>query len=273
MPEGFGLLDNSSDAWFTFSFEPAPGQETQHTLRAIGRLKPGVSMADAQAAVKVALDEYAQQFPNRDKGWTVELTPWRDARFGGLRKPLTMVNAAVGGMLLLLCVNLAVLLLARTVLGQRSAVLRSRGEPQASCSPKACCSSLAGGVAGTVLAAVVLPALRDITPTLVPRLDEVGVDAGVLAFTAVLSVVTGLVVGIVPAFRAGRDTPPGAARTSGLGWLATMALLILLAVQVTLAFVLLAGTGLGVRGVADLKRQDVGINPAGLLSADVYLPR
>ena len=57
MPEGFGLLDTSSDAWFTFGFEPPPGQEFQHNLRVIGRLKPGVSMADAQAAAKVALDE------------------------------------------------------------------------------------------------------------------------------------------------------------------------------------------------------------------------
>src|SRR5204863_5316585 len=68
MPKGFGLLDNSSDAWFAFGFEPPPGQEFQHNLRVIGRLKPGVSMAEAHAAVKVALDEYAQKYPNRDKG-------------------------------------------------------------------------------------------------------------------------------------------------------------------------------------------------------------
>ena len=68
MPEGFGLLDNSSDAWFTFGFAPSsPAQETQHSLRAVGRLKPGVSIAQGQAAVKLALDEYAQTFPNRDK--------------------------------------------------------------------------------------------------------------------------------------------------------------------------------------------------------------
>ncbi len=141
MPEGFGLLDNSSDAWFTFGFEPAPGQEFQHNLRAIGRLKPGVSMAEAQAAVKVALDEYAQKFPNRDQGWTVELTPWREARFGGMRQPLTMVQLGVGVMLLLVCVSVAVLMRARTVLGERTA--RSRLDDRsvrASCSPKACCS-------------------------------------------------------------------------------------------------------------------------------------
>ena len=125
MPQGFGLLDTSSDAWFTFGFEPASGQEFQHNLRAIGRLKPGVSMAEAQAATKVALDEYAQKYPNRDKGWTVELTPWRDARFGGMRRPFTMVQLSVGVMLLLVCVSVAVLMRARTVVGERSAVLAS----------------------------------------------------------------------------------------------------------------------------------------------------
>ena len=129
MPEGFGLLDNSSDAWFTFGFEPAPGQETSTTFAPSARLKPGVSMAEAQAAVKVALDEYAQKFPNRDKGWTVELTPWREARFGGMRRPLTMAQLAVGVMLLLVCVSVAVLMRARTVLGERSAVLASTTDP------------------------------------------------------------------------------------------------------------------------------------------------
>ena len=138
MPEGFGLLDNSSDAWFTFGFAPSsPAQETQHSLRAVGRLKSGVSIAQAQAAVKLALDEYAQTFPNRDKGWTVELTPWREARFGGLRQPLTMVQLAVGGMLLLLCVNLAVLLVARTASREGPPCFRPDRVDQASCSRKA----------------------------------------------------------------------------------------------------------------------------------------
>ena len=86
-------------------------------------------MAEAQAAVKVALDEYAQKFPNRDEGWTVELTPWREARFGGMRRPFTMAQLAVGVMLLLVCVSVAVLMRARTVLGERSAVLASRAAP------------------------------------------------------------------------------------------------------------------------------------------------
>ena len=266
MPEGFGLLDNSSDAWFAFGFEPAPGQETQHNLRAIARLKPGVSMAEAQAAVKVALDEYAQKFPNYE-GWTVELTPWREARFGGMRRPLTMAQLGVGVMLLLVCVSVAVLMRARTVLGERSAVLASRQTRPGVVLAESLLLALGGGAIGAALMALVLPALLDITPTMLPRLSEVRFDAGVVAFTVVLVVCVTLAVGILPALRASRTD------TATRGWLGAMTLVALVAVQVALAFVLIAAAGLAMRAVGDLRGRDVGINPAGLLSADVYLPR
>ncbi len=267
MPEGFGLLDNSSDAWFTFAFEPAPGQETQHNLRAIARLKPGVSMAQAQAAVKVALDEYAQKFPNHDQGWTVELTPWREARFGGMRQPLTMVQLGVGVMLLLVCVSVAVLMRARTVLGERSGVLASRQIRPGVVLAESLLLALGGGAIGAALTALVLPALVDITPAMIPRLSEVGFDTRVLAFTVVLIVLVTLTVGILPALRASRTD------TATRGWLGALALMALVTVQVALAFVLMAAAGLAERAVGDLRGRDVGINPAGLLSADVYLPR
>jgi len=267
MPEGFGLLDNSSDAWFAYSFEPAPGQETQHNLRAVARLKPGVSMAEAQAAVKVALDEYAQKFPNRDEGWTVELTPWREARFGGMRRPLTMAQLGVGALLLLVCVSVAVLIRARTVLGERSAVLASRQIGPGVVFGESLLLALGGGAIGAALVAVVLPALKDLSPPVLPRLSEVGFDAGAVAFTVVLIAFVTLAVGILPALRASRTD------TATKGWLGALALALLVAVQVTLAFVLIAATGLAMRAVGDLQGRDVGINTAGLLSADVYLPR
>jgi putative ABC transport system permease protein len=239
MPEGFGLLDNSSDAWFTFGFEPTPAQQFQHSLRAAGRLKPGVSIAQGQAAVKVALDEYARTFPDRDQGWTVEIAPWREARFGGLRRPLTILQLAVGGMLLLLCVSLAVLLRASTALrpGRILAL------------------SLAGGAIGAGLTAWALPELRDMAPTALPRLVDVAFDARAIVFSVALCVVAALIIRIVP------------------GRLGAALLPLLLAVQMALAFVLMAGTGLAMRAVGDLRGRDVGVNPAGLLSADVYLPR
>ena len=217
MPEGFGLLDNSSDAWFAFGFEPPPGQEFQHNLRAIGRLKPGVSMAEAQAAVKVALDEYAQKYPNRDKGWTVELTPWREARFGGMRQPFRMVQLAVGVMLLLVCVSVAVLMRARTVLGERSAVLASTRLRPGVVLAESLLLALGGGAIGAALAAWGLPALRDITPTAIPRLSEVGFDAGVVAFTVVFVVLVTLAVGILPASTSleDRHRDKGMARRDG----------------------------------------------------------
>ena len=267
MPEGFGLLDNSSDAWFAFGFEPAEGQETQHNLRVLARLKPGVSPPQAQAAVKVALDEYAQKYPGRDEGWTVELTPWREARFGGMRRPFTMAQLAVGVMLLLVCVSVAVVMRARTVLGERSAVLASREIGAGVVLAESVLLALGGGAIGAALTALVLPALLDITPTVIPRLSEVAFDARVLAFTVVLIVLVTLAVGILPALRSSRTD------TATKGWLGALTLVPLVAVQAALAFVLIAATGLAMRAVGDLQGRDVGINPAGLLSADVYLPR
>jgi putative ABC transport system permease protein len=277
MPEGFGLLDNSSDAWFAFGFEPPPGQEFQHNLRAIGRLKPGVSMTEARAAVKVALDEYAQKYPNRDKGWTVELTPWREARLGGMRQPFSILQIAVGVMLLLVCVSVAVLMRARTVLGQRSSALastqlRPRVAPTTVALAKVVLAeslllALGGGAIGAALVAWGLPALRDITPTAIPRLREVGLDSGVAAFTVACIVLVTVAVGILPASRASRTD------TDTKGWLGAIALAALLAVQVALAFVIIAATSLAMRAVADLRGRDVGVNPSGLLSIDVHLPR
>jgi putative ABC transport system permease protein len=267
MPEGFGLLDNSSDAWFAFGFEPPPGQEFQHNLRAIGRLKPGVSMAEAQAAVKVALDEYAQKYPNRDKGWTVELTPWREARFGGMRQPFKMVQLAVGVMLLFVCVSVAVLMRARTVLGERSAVLASKELRPGVVLAESLLLAVGGGAIGAALVAGGLPALRGITPTVIPRLGEVGFDAGVVTFTVVFVVIVTLAVAILPASRASRID------TATKGWLGAMALVGLVAIQMALAFLLVAATSLAIRAVGDLRSRDVGVISSGLLSIDVYLPR
>ena len=267
MPEGFGLFDNSSDAWFAFGFAPPPGQEFQHNLRAIGRLKAGVSMAEARAAVKVALDEYAQKYPNRDKGWTVELTPWREARFGGMRQPFTMVQLAAGVMLLFVCVSVAVLMRARTVLGERAAVLASTSLRPGVVLAESLLLALGGGAIGAAVVALGLPALRDMTPTAIPRLSDVGFDAGVFGFTVLVIMVVTLAVGILPASRASKTD------TATKGWLGAMALAALVAIQVALVFAIVAATGLAIRAVSDLRGRDVGINPSGLLSLDVHLPR
>jgi predicted permease len=267
MPQGFGLLDNSSDAFFTFGFEPAAGQETQHNLRALARLKPGVSMTQARAAVKVALDEYAQKFPDRDEGWTVELTPWREARFGGMRRPFAIAQLAVAVMLLILCVCVAVLIRARTVLGERSAALRSRELRAGVVLCESLLLALAGGAIGVVLVALVLPPLRDMTPAVIPRLSEVGLDARAIAFMLGLILVVTVAVAAVPASR------PSRTETATRGWGGAIALATLVALHVAVAFVLIAAAGFALRAVGDLRGRDVGINTAGLLSADVYLPR
>ncbi len=137
--------------------------------------------------------------------------------------------------------------------------------------------SLGGGAIGAVVTWLGLPALLALTPRVLPRLDEVTFDASVFAFAAFLCVTTGLVIGIVPAWRASRRDPLSELPRSGghvwRGRLGATVLVALLAVQVALAFVLLAGAGLAIRAFVDLRGRDVGIDPSGLLSFDVHLPR
>jgi hypothetical protein len=230
-------------------------------------LKPGVSLAQADAAVKIALGEYAQKFPGRDEGWTVELTPWREARLGAMRRPFTMAQLGVGVLLLLVSVSVAVSMRARTVLCERSAVLASRQIGPGVVLAESLLLALGGGAIGAAVVALVVPALRDITPTVIPRLSEVGVDGHAVAFAAILIVCVTLAVGILPASRASRID------TATRGWPGALTLAALVGVQMTLAFVLIAAAGLAMRAVGDLRGRDLGINPAGLLSADVYLPR
>jgi putative ABC transport system permease protein len=160
-----------------------------------------------------------------------------------------------------------VLMRARTVVGERSAVLASGQISAGVVFAESLLLAVGAGAIGATFAALVLPALRVITPAVLPRLSEVRFDAGVLAFAVVLVVCVTLAVGILPALRASRTD------TATRGWLGATALVALVAVQVALAFVLIAAAGLAMRAVGDLRGRDVGINPAGLLSADVYLPR
>jgi hypothetical protein len=214
-------------------------------------------------------------FPTRDRGWTVELTPWRTARFGGLEQPLMMVQLGVGVMLLLLAVNLAVLLRARTASGGPTALATAQGRPGVVLA-ESLLVSLGGGALGAAFVALGLPALLELAPRLLPRLDDVAFDAGALAFALILSIVTGLVIGIVPAWRVFRPVATGQPGSGGnlwLGRLSAAVIVAIVAVQMTLAFVLLAGSGLGIRAFGDLRGRDIGIDPTGLLSVDVHLPR
>jgi putative ABC transport system permease protein len=273
MPEGFGLLDNSSDVFFTSGFEPAPGQERQRSLRGVGRLRAGASIADAQAAVNLAMNEYAQMFPGRDEGWTVQLAPWREAKLGGLRQPLLMTQLAVGAMLLLLCVSLAVLLRTRASAGETSANRVGHQIRRGVVLTEGLLLAFGGGILAIVLVALGLPALLEITPSALPRLDDVALDGTVLAFSLALCVVTGIVIGIVPAWQASRSADTKASGNVWLEQISAGLLVVLLALQVALAFVLLAGAGLAIRAYGDLRGRDVGVDPSGLLSVDVHLPR
>jgi putative ABC transport system permease protein len=137
--------------------------------------------------------------------------------------------------------------------------------------------SIGGGLIGAGVVWLGLPALLGTTPRVLPRLDEVKFDDTVLTFTAILCVATGFVVGIAPAWRASRRGPlsglPRSSRHRWVRWAGATLLVALLAAQVALTVVLLAGAGLAFRAFGDLQSRDVGVDPSGLLSFDVHLPR
>jgi hypothetical protein len=178
-----------------------------------------------------------------------------------------MAQLAVGVLLLLICASVAVLMRARAVLGERSAVLASKQLRPGVVLAESLLLALGGGAIGAACVAWGLPALRAMTPTAFPRLSEVGFDTGLVTFTLVLLVPVTLAVGILPASRTSKTD------TATKGWLGAMAIVALVALQVALTFVIIAATSLAIRAVGDLRGRDVGINPSGLLSLDVHLPR
>jgi len=271
------------EIWLPFPVEsPENYARDSRYWTTTGRLRPGTSLAAAQAEISTLAANLAQEYPATNRGWTFPLTPLLEHRTGGLRRSLGLLGGAVGLVLLIACVNLANLLLARGVARRQELAVRlALGAPPARLARgvlwESLALALAGGAGGTALAAVGLPALASRLPAgLVPRSHAITVDGAVLAFALALSLLTGLVFGLLPAWQALRTgvadaLKSGGARAGG-GPFAQHAQAVLVAGQIALAVVVLAGAALLVRSVASLQRTDPGFDPRGVLTLRVAPP-
>jgi putative ABC transport system permease protein len=174
-----------------------------HFFRVIGRLKPGVTTEQAQSDLDAIAAQLARQYPDIDKGWSLRQRPLRDVLVGPVRPALLLMWGAVGLLLLIACVNVANLLLARSILRQKEFALRaalgaSRGRMIRQALTESVLLSLGGGALGVLAATVGIHALRTLGSLNVPRLNETEMDPGVLAFTVCISLLTGIVFGLVP---------------------------------------------------------------------------
>jgi putative ABC transport system permease protein len=177
-----------------------------HSLKTIGRLKPGVSLEQAQADLDAIALRLAQQYPVSNQGWSLRQRPLADVLVGPVRPGLMLMWGAVGILLLIACVNVANLLLARSITRGKEFALRAalgagRGRIIRQAVTESVMLALAGGGLGALAAAWGVHTLHSLGPLNVPRLSESQINLGVLAFTAGISLLTGVVFGLIPALQ------------------------------------------------------------------------
>jgi putative ABC transport system permease protein len=250
-------------------------------LSAVGRLKPGVSIAQAQAEVDAIARAYARANPTNtdaDPDASLHLTPIHDRTVGDSTPALMVMVAAVGLVLLIACANVATLLLVRgTARAHETAVRLALGASRADLLRWLCGESLAialaGGVGGVFIAswgvAVASAALSGL-----PRGSQIAVDGRVLIFSLGVSMATGLLVGLAPALRAMRQPAGDALKLAGRGSVGHQRAggRLLVVGEVALSLMLLVGAGLLIQSFARLLRVELGFEPRGLVTMRISLP-
>src|SRR5687768_7659288 len=210
-PAGFGQA-SKVDLWLPMAFKPeeiANDNRGAHYINVAGRLKPGVTVAQAKAELDLLATQLAQQYPDSNKGWGIFMMTMQDYTVRDVKPVLWTLLGAVGCVLLIACANIANLLLARATARHREISIRAalgagRGRLIRQLLTESVVLSVCGGVAGIVLARWGLDALLALAPASLPRISEIRLDKGVLFFSLALSVLTGLVFGIAPAWLAAR---------------------------------------------------------------------
>lgn len=282
MPEGFREPE-FVEVWLPFPVEA--GENIVRDSRfwnIVGRLKPGVSIGAAQAEAASIASTLAGEYASTNRGWSVAVQPLLDMRVASLRSSLLLLVGAVGLVLLIACLNLANLMLARGVGRlQELAVRLALGATPRRLARAVLLESLllavAGGVAGVALATIGLPALASqLPPGLVPRSHAIGVAGTALMFAVAVSVGTGLVFGVLPAWQVWRANVNDLLKSGGSrGASSRFTHRVqggLIAGQVALTMMILTGAGLLMKSLLTMQRTAVGFDPTHVLTLRISPP-
>ncbi|HTS27418.1 MAG TPA: ABC transporter permease [Bryobacteraceae bacterium] len=279
MPGNFEIL-YSADYWTLFRIARRPESRQPHYLRVFARLKPGVSFDQARAAMDVIGGNLSRDYPETNKGWGVTMLPLHDATVGDTLRTTSLVLAAVVGLILLMaCANVANLLLTRGAARSREIAVRvalggSRNRILGQLLTESGLLAFVGGAAGIGLAWVLVVAAPKFLPAgTLPAGVRLTLDARVVAFSAALTTVTGLLFGLAPAWQAARTSLTDALRaggrtaTEGMGaFRASLA-----AAEIAVAVMLVTGAGLLLRTLVSLDHVDLGFRPDHILTAQLSL--
>jgi predicted permease len=253
-------------------------RESHPGLAVVGRLKPGVSIAAAQAEMASICNALARQYPFTNASRGAKVVRMKDDMVGYIRPTLLLLAGAVGLVLLMACANVANLLLARATARKRELAIRAalgagRGRVIRQLLTESVLLSVAGAFAGLLLARWGTGLVLAAAPAFLPRSQEIGIDPYVLLFTLAISVVTGVLFGLAPAFQGAHASPLEFLKegSRGAGGGRHRAEGIFVAVELGLAVVLLAGAGLMLQSIWRLWRVDPGFNTGHVLTAQVAL--
>ena len=281
MPQTF-TLGMSEEVWMPYDIrddlKDVVRSRRQHYLRAIGRLKPNTMVDAARTDIATIARRLELQYPEADKGRTAIVVPLHESISGDLRVSLLLLQTAAGLVLLIACANLANLTLSRTMSRRREIALRAAlGAGRARLTRQLLTESLlvalVGGAIGVLLAAIATPKMLALSPDTLPPMFDARIDRSVLLFSLALSLLTGVLFGLIPALDAGRSRLHDALKEGGRG--ATgggrgeRVRRTLVAAQVALAVVLLIGAGLLVRSFDELTRVHMGFDATHVLSAEL----
>ncbi|MEY2502490.1 MAG: putative transport system permease protein [Verrucomicrobiota bacterium] len=277
-----GLLPAPAEFYRPVAEQPNEKERASRHLRAIARLKPGVTLSHAQAEMDLIARQLRAEHPDSDANAGIHLVTLREDLVSPVRPALLMLLGAVVFLLLIACANVGNLLLARSITRYREVAIRaavgaSRSRLIRQFLTESLLLATAGGALGVFVAMWCTSAISVVGSRVVPMLGTVEIDGGVLAFAFVVSMVTGVAFGSAPALRASRvnlnESLNDGGRTPGAGSTRSPLRSALVVTEVALALVLLIAAGLLIKTVVGLNSVNPGFNPQRLVTMNVWLPR
>jgi len=264
------------------STEPGTVNERgRHFLTAVGRVKPGVGIEQAGSAMTAIASGLAQRYPEANANFTVHLVPVHEQITGSIRPALLLLLGAVGLVLLIACSNVANLLLARYAGRQKEFAIRAAlgaraGRLLQQLFTESLLLGLIGGGLGLLLAVAATRALVASNLSDIPRILETGVDARVLGFTLLISLLTSVLFALAPTLQYIRPnlnkTLKDGERSASTAPLSRRLRSVLVVTEMALALMLLVGAGLLIRSFSRILAVDMGFNPRNVLTAEMFLP-